>query len=423
MPLRICRSDLQVSTSLFFLARIIAVSDTPYHCFISGFLSWGFALLVRVAPVALIVHKLENTEQTYPWVVAFIPLWISVGVLAIMGILVWCMVPLLVLTQDAAGRVLGGIMAIAALFMIIPAVCSLAFLILLCQKLCEEDYEESCGNKKMPLYVVLMPLFVMYFLLTILTPVLVRVVNSTHNILDAMQQNEAPHTQRNAGNGTDVQRKRPGMERKLSMNTSDEAAIVFVRQTSTFFRRVVAGEEPAYAPQETLEQEKPDEESMTVRTRNLSAGTGVDRRETEMLCYVCCENKRDAILQPCGHGGMCYECSVEFVSTPQSRAGVSDSSLPDGMPAPHCPLCRNGVTEVLRLSNIAGIDDGASFIASTSWMIGVVADTAVGSLLSGVRVVSGANTEGVLTDRGENTRVEAPPVSAARYRDEDNESG
>ena len=78
---------------------------------------------------------------------------------------------------------------------------------------------------------------------------------------------------------------------------------------------------------------------------------------------------------------------------------------------------------MLRLSNIAGIDDGASFIASTSWMIGVVADTAVGSLLSGVRVVSGANTEGVLTDRGENTRVEAPPVPAARYRDEDNESG
>ena len=49
------------------------------------------------------------------------------------------------------------------------------------------------------------------------------------------------------------------------------------------------------------------------------------------------------------------------------------------MPAPRCPLCRQSVHEVLRISNIAGIDDGVSFIAATSWTIGVAADTAVGA--------------------------------------------
>ena len=27
----------------------------------------------------------------------------------------------------------------------------------------------------------------------------------------------------------------------------------------------------------------------------------------EAQCFVCCERQRDAVVQPCGHGGMCYE--------------------------------------------------------------------------------------------------------------------
>ena len=92
----------------------------------------------------------------------------------------------------------------------------------------------------------------------------------------------------------------------------------------------------------------------------------------ETLCYVCCERQRDSVLQPCGHGGMCYKCSVEFVSVPQDsrlqNLGQPIGMLPDGMPAPRCPLCRQSVHEVLRLS-MTGRDDGVSFIAATSWTI------------------------------------------------------
>ena len=339
--------------------------------------------MVRVVPVLLIVNKVEkgggggggggggasasagvaeggSSDEPYAWEVAFIPLWISVGVLAIMGFLVCFMVPLLVLTQDAAGRVLGWIMTIASLFMIIPAVCSLAFLILLCQYLnrgARIEDSGDCGGSgshaSPSLVVVMVPLFVMYSLLTMLTPVLVRVVNSTHNVLDAMQQAENPNfglqdedDERNRGNVS--QGKRVGIERSLTQNRSDDAAVMFVRQTSTLFRKVVAGEEFLVDPVGAGKHERKDESRPDDEGRDTERGTAAEAADsgggggggggggelegkgesgkakssdcslrkkhqqmnsgTETLCYVCCEKQRDSVLQPCGHGGMCCKC-------------------------------------------------------------------------------------------------------------------
>jgi hypothetical protein len=55
---------------------------------------------------------------------------------------------------------------------------------------------------------------------------------------------------------------------------------------------------------------------------------------------ICLENKRDAVLQPCGHGGFCYDCAKTLLST-QSK----------------CPLCRAPIKEALRFDTLAGWTD------------------------------------------------------------------
>mmetsp|Transcript_53983 Transcript_53983/g.69318 ORF Transcript_53983/g.69318 Transcript_53983/m.69318 type:complete len:660 (-) Transcript_53983:255-2234(-) len=279
--------------------------------------SSAFALTVRVLPVLLVVNKLLGAN--YSWAVVFIPLWISVGVLAIIGCCVSCIVPVLVLTQEAAGRVLGWIVGIAALLMVIPAVCSLTFLTLLVEHL------ESDGDKP-PLIAVVSPLIVMNILLALLTPLLVKIVNSTSNVLDAMQ-NTGPTVE----GETPTSGKRPGVERVL---TDIQPEMVFRQQTSTLFKRVVSD----------VTSDKPN---------TVNGG--------DPACYVCCERNRDSVLQPCGHGGLCYECAVEFAQTPTlGRHGDAES-------LPKCPLCRANVTEVLKLTGVAGTT--TEFVAKTSWTI------------------------------------------------------
>lgn len=51
----------------------------------------------RVLPIALIVDKVLG--RSTPWPLVFLPLWTSVGALALVGTCVSCMVPVLVLTQ------------------------------------------------------------------------------------------------------------------------------------------------------------------------------------------------------------------------------------------------------------------------------------------------------------------------------------
>ena len=53
-------------------------------------------------------------------------------------------------------------------------------------------------------------------------------------------------------------------------------------------------------------------------------------KDDENLCIVCYVNPPDTVLMPCGHGGVCYECSLSIWE--------ADTG---------CYLCREEITEVL----------------------------------------------------------------------------
>lgn len=50
------------------------------------------------------------------------------------------------------------------------------------------------------------------------------------------------------------------------------------------------------------------------------------------VCDMCCENPSDAVIMDCGHGGICYNCSLELWKTV-------------GM----CHMCRSDITQVLQI--------------------------------------------------------------------------
>lgn len=70
--------------------------------------------------------------------------------------------------------------------------------------------------------------------------------------------------------------------------------------------------------------------------------------EEELLCYVCCERKPNAILENCGHGGICYECAVSVMNK-RNR----------------CMQCRNPVETILKIDPKLKLFDIVKGIEST----------------------------------------------------------
>ncbi|OMJ86904.1 hypothetical protein SteCoe_11453 [Stentor coeruleus] len=54
----------------------------------------------------------------------------------------------------------------------------------------------------------------------------------------------------------------------------------------------------------------------------------------QKICDMCCENTSDAVIMDCGHGGICYDCSLELWKTV-------------GM----CHMCRCDITQVLQIES------------------------------------------------------------------------
>jgi len=70
--------------------------------------------------------------------------------------------------------------------------------------------------------------------------------------------------------------------------------------------------------------------------------------EEELLCYVCCEKKPNAILENCGHGGICYECAVSVMNKRNQ-----------------CMQCRNPVETILKIDPKLKLFDIVKGIEST----------------------------------------------------------
>ena len=51
-------------------------------------------------------------------------------------------------------------------------------------------------------------------------------------------------------------------------------------------------------------------------------------------CSVCCERKRDAVINNCGHTGLCYPCALNYKENFSNRG---------------CPFCRQAMTSVVKI--------------------------------------------------------------------------
>jgi len=72
---------------------------------------------------------------------------------------------------------------------------------------------------------------------------------------------------------------------------------------------------------------------------NENTALKVDQNKEEKLCYICCASGPTAVLMPCGHGGICYECA-----------------LMNWKNGDKCSMCRGEINEVLKVSVVDGVD-------------------------------------------------------------------
>lgn len=72
-------------------------------------------------------------------------------------------------------------------------------------------------------------------------------------------------------------------------------------------------------------------------------------------CLVCFENQQDAVFMDCGHGGLCYTCSLDIFK----KTG-------------ECYLCRKAIKQVLFLDlsskdgNIIKVKESTRIVTSSS---------------------------------------------------------
>eukprot|EP01016_Furgasonia_blochmanni_P019441 TRINITY_DN21801_c0_g1_i1.p1 TRINITY_DN21801_c0_g1~~TRINITY_DN21801_c0_g1_i1.p1 ORF type:complete len:187 (+),score=17.71 TRINITY_DN21801_c0_g1_i1:65-625(+) len=69
-------------------------------------------------------------------------------------------------------------------------------------------------------------------------------------------------------------------------------------------------------------------------------------------CLVCFDKMPDAVFMNCGHGGVCYECSLEI----WKKTG-------------ECYLCRNKIEQILHIDPKAEEDDKIKVISATNMIV------------------------------------------------------
>lgn len=69
--------------------------------------------------------------------------------------------------------------------------------------------------------------------------------------------------------------------------------------------------------------------------------------EFRKICNICIENESNAVVMECGHGGICYECSLGV----WKATGV-------------CHMCRLPISQVLQIR--AGDKEGMVTVVSTT---------------------------------------------------------
>ncbi|KAL4428880.1 hypothetical protein ABPG74_001367 [Tetrahymena malaccensis] len=97
-----------------------------------------------------------------------------------------------------------------------------------------------------------------------------------------------------------------------------------------------------------------DEESQ-VNTKNVldSSRIAQSQQQSVSTCLVCFDATPDSIFNPCGHGGLCYECAIDLMK----KTG-------------ECYLCRQKIEEILKI-DIESRNQGIMKIITTTKLVKV----------------------------------------------------
>lgn len=102
-----------------------------------------------------------------------------------------------------------------------------------------------------------------------------------------------------------------------------------MKSVDVFARRAIIGS-PGLSAQLSCISEKDLSDS-----RDENSCASPQKEMTKDRCYICLENKPNAVLMPCGHGGICNKCGI--------------SLLEDESP---CPICRDPVEILCDITSV-----------------------------------------------------------------------
>jgi hypothetical protein len=118
--------------------------------------------------------------------------------------------------------------------------------------------------------------------------------------------------------------------------TMKKAPHVLMRISSSYFKPV---ETPKSKPaKRTISLKHNNEDTVAEHQRSFSIPVQVEvfsptaKDSIDKICEMCCERLCNAVIMDCGHGGICYDCSLEMWRT----VGT-------------CHMCRGQIIEVLQI--------------------------------------------------------------------------
>jgi hypothetical protein len=123
--------------------------------------------------------------------------------------------------------------------------------------------------------------------------------------------------------------------------TIKKAPRVLMRISSSYFK-------PAETPKakyqkRTLSLKTNNDETISQHKRHSSNPSKLEifsptaKDAIDKICEMCCEKLCNAVVMECGHGGICYECSLEMWKS-----------------VGHCHLCRGSISQVLQIEKQGG---------------------------------------------------------------------
>ena len=133
-----------------------------------------------------------------------------------------------------------------------------------------------------------------------------------------------------------------GENRYEAPNTaSDDAYSVVIAGTEKLSAGFSALFSYAEAPK-TKDDDVTSEDDANVTITQQATDTTAPLDPTD-VCTICFEKAKNAVLLGCGHGGVCYSCSIDVCVT-----------------SGHCPFCRSEISQIVTVAigTIDSDDDG-----------------------------------------------------------------